>query len=205
MVKEKYSWRPVLAAVQHDLCSRDRIISAARHLFSARGFHQTAMSELAQVAEVSVGQIYRLFTGKDAIIQAIVMEDAGGKRDELAKICEDATKGRITIEVAFVELAKRALSKGDEALSFEIMAEAHRNAGVADSIGGLCQGFRDVISELACVANPALTATELEGAEELVLAFMFGLGHRTLSRPQLSAEETARLTGRMMVAAVRAL
>jgi len=194
-----------LAAVQHDLCSRDRIVATARHLFSTQGFHKTAMSELAQSAEVSVGQIYRLFTGKDAIIQAIVLEDAESKRDELAKICKDATEGRTTIEVAFVELARRALSKGDEALSFEIMAEAHRNAGVADSIGGLCQGFRDVISELACVANPALTATELEGAEELVLAFMFGLGHRTLSRPQLSEDETARLTGRMMVAAVRAL
>ncbi len=187
------------------MCSRDRIVATARHLFSTQGFHKTAMSELAQAAEVSVGQIYRLFTGKDAIIQAIVLEDADSKRDELVKICKDATEGRTTIEVAFVELARRALSKGDEALSFEIMAEAHRNAGVADSIGGLCQGFRDVISELACVANPALTATELEGAEELVLAFMFGLGHRTLSRPQLSEDETARLTGRMMVAAVRAL
>lgn len=194
-----------MAAVQHDMCSRDRIVAAARKLFSARGFHQTAMSELAHAAEVSVGQIYRLFTGKEAIIQAIVHHDAESKRLELAKICDDATAGRTTIEAAFVELAKRALSKGDEALSFEIMAEAHRNAVVADAIGGLCQGFRDVISELACVANPALTTTELEGAEELVLAFMFGLGHRTLSRPQLSEDETARLTGRMMVAAVRAL
>ncbi|WP_338419989.1 helix-turn-helix domain-containing protein [Sphingomonas ginsenosidivorax] len=191
--------------MQHDLCSRDRIVATARHLFSTQGFHKTAMSELAQSADVSVGQIYRLFTGKDAIIQAIVLEDAAAKELELSKICEDATAGRITIEVAFVELARRALSKGDEALSFEIMAEAHRNPGVADSIGGLCQGFRDVISELACVANPDLTATQLEGAEELVLAFMFGLGHRTLSRPQLSEDETARLTGRMMVAAVRAL
>lgn len=163
------------------------------------------MSELAHAAEVSVGQIYRIFTGKDAIILAMVTEDAGAKRDELAKICEDARAGRTAIEVAFVELARRALSKGDEALSFEIMAEAHRNPGVADSIGGLCQGFRDVIRELACVANPSLSDTDLEGAEELVLAFMFGLGHRTLSRPQLSEDETARLTGRMMVAAVRAL
>ena len=163
------------------------------------------MSELAVAAGVSVGQIYRLFTGKNAVIQAIVMEDAAAKMGELQTMNDSVKSERFSIEEGFVELARRALSKGDEALSFEIMAEAHRNAGVADSIGGLCQGFRDVISELACVANPALTATELEGAEELVLAFMFGLGHRTLSRPQLSAEETARLTGRMMVAAVRAL
>ena len=191
--------------MQHEPCSRERIVAAARHLFATQGFHKTPVSELATAAGVSVGQIYRLFTGKNAVIQAIVMEDAAAKMAELQTMNDSVKSAGLSIEEGFVELARRALSKGDEALSFEIMAEAHRNSVVADSIGGLCKGFRDVISELACVANPALTATQLEGAEELVLAFMFGLGHRTLSRPRLSEDQTARLTGRMILAAVRAL
>lgn len=163
------------------------------------------MSELAQAAEVSVGQIYRLFTGKNAVIQAIVMQDAIGKAAEMQTTNESVKSGRLSIEDGFIELTRRALSKGDEALSFEIMAEAHRNTEVADTIADLCRGFRRIIRDLACVANPDLADDGLEGAEEMILAFMFGLGHRTLSRPKLSDDETARLTGRMILAAVRAL
>ena len=43
------------------------------------------------------------------------------------------------------------------------------------------------------------------GAEELVLACMFGLGHRTLSCPRLSETETAEVTGRMILSALHAL
>lgn len=185
--------------------SRERIVAAARHLFATQGFHQTPMSELAVAAGVSVGQIYRLFTGKNAVIQAIVMEDTAAKMTELQAMNASVKSGELTIEEGFVALAQRALSKGDEALSFEIMAEAHRNADVADTIADLCRDFRRMIRELACVANPDLSDNDLEGAEELILAFMFGLGHRTLSRPRLSESETARLTGRMILAAVRAL
>ncbi|MBC3942977.1 TetR/AcrR family transcriptional regulator [Sphingomonas sp. DOAB1063] len=194
-----------MSAVQHEKCSRERIIAAARHLFATQGFHQTPMSELAQAAEVSVGQIYRLFTGKNAVIQAIVMEDATGKMAEMQTMNDSVKSCGMSIEEGFVELSRRALSKGDEALTFEIMAEAHRNTDVADTIADLCSGFRSMIRDLACVANPDLSDNDLEGAEELILAFMFGLGHRTLSRPRLSEDETARLTGRMILAAVRAL
>ena len=114
------------------------------------------MSELAVAAGVSVGQIYRLFTGKNAVIQAIVMEDAAAKMGELQTMNDSVKSERFSIEEGFVELARRALSKGDEALSFEIMAEAHRNADVADTIADLCRDFRRMIRELACVANPDL-------------------------------------------------
>ena len=195
----------VLRAVQHEIGSRERIVAAARHLFATQGFHQTPMSELAVAAGVSVGQIYRLFTGKNAVIQAIVTDDTAAKMTELQAMNASVKSGEFSIEEGFVALAQRSLSKGDEALSFEIMAEAHRNADVADTIADLCRDFRRMIRELACVANPDLSDNDLEGAEELILAFMFGLGHRTLSRPQLSEGETARLTGRMILAAVRAL
>ncbi|WP_346427827.1 helix-turn-helix domain-containing protein [Sphingomonas sp. UV9] len=191
--------------MQQEKCSRERIVATARHLFATQGFHQTPMSELAQAAEVSVGQIYRLFTGKNAVIQAIVMQDAIGKAAEMQTTNDSVKSGRLSIEDGFIELTRRALSKGDEALSFEIMAEAHRNTEVADTIADLCRGFRRIIRDLACVANPDLSDDGLEGAEEMILAFMFGLGHRTLSRPKLSDDETARLTGRMILAAVRAL
>jgi len=194
-----------LGAVQHESAGQKRIVDAARHLYATKGFHRTSMAELAAAADVSVGLIYRLFTDKNALIKALVLEDSEAKEAELRKLTDDVTSGRVTIEAGFDHLARHALAKGDEALSFDIMAEAHRNSDVADTIATLCLGFRSVVRELACVANPLLTSEALDGAEELVLAFMFGLGHRTLSRPRLSEVETARITSQMIIAALKAL
>jgi TetR/AcrR family transcriptional repressor of uid operon len=194
-----------LGAVQHESAGQKRIVDAARHLYATKGFHRTSMAELAAAADVSVGLIYRLFTDKNALIKALVLEDSEAKEAELRALTDDVTSGRVTIEAGFEHLARHALAKGDEALSFDIMAEAHRNSDVADTIATLCLGFRSVVRELACVANPLLTSEALDGAEELVLAFMFGLGHRTLSRPRLSEVETARITSQMIIAALKAL
>ena len=54
---------------------KERILEAARTLFDSHGFHQSSMAELAVAAQVSVGQIYRLFKGKEDIIAAIVQAD----------------------------------------------------------------------------------------------------------------------------------
>jgi len=194
-----------LGAVQHESAGQKRIVDAARHLYATKGFHRTSMAELAAAADVSVGLIYRLFTDKNALIKALVLEDSEAKEAELRALTDDVTSGRVTIEEGLEHLARHALAKGDEALSFDIMAEAHRNSDVADTIATLCLGFRSVVRELACVANPLLTSEALDGAEELVLAFMFGLGHRTLSRPRLSEVETARITSQMIIAALKAL
>jgi TetR/AcrR family transcriptional repressor of uid operon len=194
-----------LGAVQHESAGQKRIVDAARHLYATKGFHRTSMAELAAAADVSVGLIYRLFTDKNALIKALVLEDSEAKEAELRALTDDVTSGRVTIEAGFEHLARHALAKGDEALSFDIMAEAHRNSDVADTIATLCLGFRSVVRELSCVANPLLTSEALDGAEELVLAFMFGLGHRTLSRPRLSEVETARITSQMIIAALKAL
>ncbi|TPG20045.1 TetR/AcrR family transcriptional regulator [Sphingomonas koreensis] len=190
--------------MQHEMCSRQRIVAAARHLFATQGFHQTAMADLASAAGVSVGQIYRLFAGKSDLILAIVHEDADDKLAEMTRLCDKVTSGEETVEAGFTQLAARALSKGDEALSFEILAEAHRNADVAATIAKLCGRYRSIIRELACAANPRLSDAELAAAEELLLAVMFGLGHRALSCPALSVEETAQQTARMILAALDA-
>lgn len=69
----------------------------------------------------------------------------------------------------------------------------------------MCVRFRGYIRDFACAANPDLSGEALDGAEEIVLACLFGLGHRSLSRPSLSATDTARLSALMIVAALRAI
>ncbi|HKT77722.1 MAG TPA: helix-turn-helix domain-containing protein [Sphingobium sp.] len=192
-----------MVAPQHDIGSRERILEAARALFSQRGFHQTSVADLAACAQVSVGQIYRLFKGKDAIINAIVEADTGQRNRLMTQLCEQLHAGQSSIEETFETLFLNVMDGGDEALSFDILAEAFRNARVGETVSSMCVDLRHPLREFACAANPRLSGDDLMAAEELILATMFGLGHRTLARPELSAACTAKSAARMIVAALR--
>lgn len=194
-----------MSAVQHELGGRERIVATARQLFTNQGFHQTPMSELASEAEVSVGQIYRFFTGKHALIRAIIREDASARIAEMTAVQAELDAGRISIETALTKICLQALYNKDEALSFDILAEAYRDAEVAATIAEFCSAGRSVIGGLALAVNPDLTEAQREGAEEMILALMFGLGHRTLSQPSLSPDDTAKRTAAMIHSALRAL
>ena len=188
-----------------ELDSRGKTIAAARYLFATKGFHQTAMSELATEAKVSVGQIYRLFKSKDEIIEAIIRDESEGWLAELSALNDSVTAGEMTIEDAFLTLVRDALEGEDEALSFEILSEAYRNQVITESINRFCGGYRVILRDLACKANDKLSEVDAEAAEELLLSCMFGLGHRELSRPKLDIEITARKTTHMILAALRSL
>jgi TetR/AcrR family transcriptional repressor of uid operon len=192
-------------AFQHEVGSRDRIVAAARHLFSAQGFHQAPMSELAALAQVSVGQMYRLFKSKNDIICAIAEDDAEERFGAIASVNEQVKANALTIEAGLTQVVLLALSEDDEALFFEIVAEAHRNPTVGGTIAGLCDRYRRIMRDLAAMANPGLSEADLDAGEELLLACIFGLGLRKISAPRLSVEETAIQTARMIVAALRAL
>lgn len=199
-----------MSAAQHgkkDLenAGKSRIMAAARTLFSSHGFHQTSMAELATAAQVSVGQIYRIFRGKEDIIEALVLDDAEERSVHMAALRSRLTAGELTIEQTFEELYRRTIDEEDEALSFDILAESFRNPAVADTVGNMCIGLRAFLRDFAYAANPKLSGEALYGAEELILACMFGLGHRSLSLPRLSTSQSAYWSARMIVAALRAI
>lgn len=184
---------------------KERILEAARTLFDSHGFHQSSMAELAVAAQVSVGQIYRLFKGKEDIIAAIVQADYDERCMHMDALRSRLDAGELTVEQTFEELLLHVVDEKDEALSFDILAESFRNRPVGDMIAAMCVRFRGYIRDFACAANPDLSGEALDGAEEIVLACLFGLGHRSLSRPSLSATDTARRSALMIVAALRAI
>lgn len=50
---------------------KECILSAALDLFAEKGFHGTAVPEIAEHAGVAAGTIYRYFTSKEAIVNAL--------------------------------------------------------------------------------------------------------------------------------------
>ncbi len=50
---------------------REAILDAALTLFAERGFHGTSVPDIAKLATVGAGTIYRYFDGKDALVNAL--------------------------------------------------------------------------------------------------------------------------------------
>ena len=62
---------------------QDEIITAARRCFRASGFHAASMSQIASEAKLSVGQIYRYFSNKDAIIEEMIRRIIDSRIEEM--------------------------------------------------------------------------------------------------------------------------
>jgi len=56
---------------------RDAILDAALELFVDKGFHGTAVPEIAERASVGAGTIYRYFTSKEAVVNALYQQYKG--------------------------------------------------------------------------------------------------------------------------------
>lgn len=194
-----------MTAVQQKLPSADRIRVAARELFATRGFHQSSMSELAAAADMSVGLIYRSFKSKGEIIEAIVHADFDERLAALNDLRARFDNGELTVLETFRELFLQVIDEEDEALSFDIIAEGFRNESVGRTIGEMCGRFRGCLRHFAQAVNPSLDEEELEAATELLLGWVFGLGHRSISMPKLSAAGIADISARMMIAALEGI
>lgn len=185
--------------------SRTRILLAARSLFDHRGFHQTPMAHVADAAQVSVGQIYRLFRSKEDVISAIIEDDATRLQEQLQKLRDELDDGQIAIDQVFERILLDAASDEQEALSFDILAESLRKEQVGDIVASMCGRIRGMLRHFARAANPALTSDALDVAEELLLACLFGIGHRRASRPKMDAVQIAKDGGAMITRALQAI
>ncbi|HEX8804355.1 MAG TPA: TetR/AcrR family transcriptional regulator [Acidimicrobiales bacterium] len=51
--------------LHHQDLSRNQLLDAAEEVFGAKGFHETTLKEVAELAEFSVGSVYSFFHNKD--------------------------------------------------------------------------------------------------------------------------------------------
>lgn len=193
-----------MIAPQQNLTGRAHILCVARKMFGSRGFHQTPIADLAEAAQVSVGQIYRLFKSKQEMITAIVQDDADKLSAQMMDIRVRLDAGDISIEQAFEEMLHNATQEKDEALTFDALAESYRTPAVGETINAMCLRFREYIRHFACAANPNLDGDILDAAEELILACLFGLGHRSVSRARPDHPNSIQWSAQMILMALRA-
>lgn len=75
MTKSVKRWGSQLREIDQD-AGRDRILEAARRCYGSKGITATTFEDIAKAAKISRRTIYNYFENKQAIIQAIVDEQA---------------------------------------------------------------------------------------------------------------------------------
>jgi AcrR family transcriptional regulator len=106
---------------------RKQILDAARDAFRSHGFHAASMAVVAAGAKMSVGQIYRYFDNKEAIVAAIVGEHIEEfMRDQTMLASEDGPLSERLLN-NFTQSIRRHIDSGFLSLTYEVRAEAARH------------------------------------------------------------------------------
>jgi AcrR family transcriptional regulator len=116
------------------------ILGRIRHTFAEKGFDGASMQDLARSAGMSVGNFYRYFPSKDAIVEAMVGHDmAEIERDFAAILGSDNPLAGLH---AKIEERLRDDCNGDGALWAEITAASHRKPEIAR----ICANMEDLVA-----------------------------------------------------------
>ena len=180
---------------------RQQIREAAAVCFRRSGFHGASMAEIAKEANLSVGQIYRYFENKEAIIEAIVEHDIAEKRAKFDEFY--ATEGdfsRYMVETCS-QAVERFWDPARAALDLEVMAEAARNPKVAEILRRREEAekqFKGPFSER--IRRPGWTAEEAEQRGELIGMMFDGMAMHSISYPDRCPNELAQALRKVLAA-----
>lgn len=159
---------------------QDEIIAASRRCFRKSGFHAASMAQLAAEAQLSVGQIYRYFVSKDAIVEEMVKRIIDSRLQHI----KDTATGELPRLLAW----RHALNEDDEALMKEVAAEATRNPVVASM---LAEADSRMFSQ-ACLNvrrdHPEMSDEHIRACVEVMAVLTEGTAWRRLT-PQKASQD----------------
>jgi AcrR family transcriptional regulator len=152
---------------------RKQILDAARSAFRSHGFHAASMAVVAAGAKMSVGQIYRYFDNKEAIVAAIVEEHIEEFMRDLTMLeSEDGPLSERLLK-NFCQTIRRHTDSGFLSLTYEVRAEAARHSDLQAIFVNkdlqIQQRFVELMksTELACLTDDQLSIR----AEQVCLLF----------------------------------
>lgn len=160
---------------------QDEIVTAARRCFRTRGFHAASMSQIASEAKLSVGQIYRYFSSKDAIIEEMIRRIIDYR---IAEMEGNARTDKMPETLAW----RRTLSDDDDALMLEMSAEATRNPQVATMLAEADGRMFANACEQLKKSHPHLSEARILTGIEVMAVMMEGTIYRRLTPQKVSPD-----------------
>ncbi len=157
------------------------ILERIRSAFARKGFEATSMQDIAREAGMSVGNLYRYFPSKTAIVEALIQRDIEGVKREFAQL--DGLADPMPALRAGI-LRRLTEYEGDDCrLSAEISATALRQNEVADRCSEMeavvCDGFLKVFSRVTGL-NDADCRTRYESHARYILLTIRAMAMRSI-------------------------
>lgn len=178
---------------------RQRIVDAASACARRSGFHGASMAEIAQAAGLSVGQIYRYFENKEAIIAAIVARDMAEMRDVFAEFQNAGEPLLDTVLTKCSAALDDAYDRDRAALMLEVVAEAARNPAVAAILEAADAEERRLKLDLIARTLPAdCDPRERQARSEVISMLLEGMCVRGVNNPRADREAIARVMRSVM-------
>lgn len=177
----------------------ERIQDAARELFERQGIRATGVEEVCRVAEATKMSLYRAFPSKDALVAAILAEDAAEHDawldESLARAHDAAGRLRALIEATAVEVAAPGVCGCPMLLAqAEFRDPEHPTYKVVAAFKQGCHERIRCLAEQAGAKDPAALADQLSVVIEGAIASRSYLG-------EARAADTLRQCGSLLIEA----
>lgn len=181
---------------------RRQILDAAEACFRARGFHAATMAEIAAEAGLSVGQIYRFFENKEAVVEAITDQQLK-EFFATVSLADSPASARSTIRRLIADSLEKLCRPGCAALMLEVTAEASRNPRVSLMVQKRDAQIRSVLRDLLAKAELQIVDTnELDARAEMFCLWFEGTAARLIRHPEVDRGcldwLQARMTGLLL-------
>jgi AcrR family transcriptional regulator len=158
-----------LAVKKHGGDKREAIVAAALELFVERGFYGTAVPEIADLAGVGAGTIYRYFDSKEALVNVMYREQKAIFSGAVLDQFPVAAPTREQFRSLWTRMAKFAIANPK---SF-IFLELHHHARYLDDASRAVEGR--MLDLFTAVVTAAQARRELKaGPARLLMGMVMG-------------------------------
>ncbi|WP_086664405.1 TetR/AcrR family transcriptional regulator [Lentzea kentuckyensis] len=168
--------------------TRDRILTAAAHVFSEHGYAAGTTNRIAEQARVSIGSLYQYFPNKDAILAELLVRHIDRGRWEQADHLDLSPGSLETVVRALVRDAVDAHRDDPELLRIMIeqgpFSDEVRETMARHGAQRIAQ-VRDLFAR-----HPDVRVRDLDTAAELIVFTVELNTHRLAASPQTIPVET---------------
>lgn len=121
--------KPVSAKKEKPNSARSRLISAARSLFSSRGYEQSSTAAIARGAQTSESQLVRYFGEKSGVLDAIFSESWAVVHNDIESALNDSPNGREAVLRIFLVVSQMFQTDAELATIFLFEGRRIRRGG----------------------------------------------------------------------------
>lgn len=154
---------------------RRHLLETARTLFAEKGFHQTGMAQIASASGIAVGQIYRDFSNKEAIIAAICEADLASWLEEERLKEAVAKHDRLAIQQWIEKIALEEPTCKNRRMMCELLAEVGRNALIAEMTRKVDARLRTSLEAALVSLAPHHTPEHRADLMDFIVAISWGM------------------------------